>query len=77
MLYAGPTPATKTIRGSNTGTISAPGVITVTFTSYERVECTTANDVIDVPSIPGGQDGTANTLTVQLDATGVFLQVFF
>lgn len=82
LRYDGPTPATKTITGPNSGVITATGVQSVTFTDFERVETLTPpvfgfNDVVNVASLTGGQDGNPNRIRVTLDATSTFLQIFF
>ncbi len=72
--------ATKTVTGVNEGTLSAAGFADVDFFSIEQLSTTPPglfDDVIDIASLPGGNDGNPNELTVQLDATGTLIQFLF
>lgn len=77
LLYRGD--GTKTISSApGSGTISAPGVGDVHFSSIEEVSTPPGNflnDVIDLTLLPGGQDGNPNQVVLQRDASGLWFQI--
>ena len=84
LVYSGPSPATKTITGQSSGSITAGGVLPVNFISIENLSTSPPgnlfNDVINLGIAPlaaaGGQDGNPNQVLLRRDATNTFLQIF-
>jgi hypothetical protein len=77
LLYRGD--GTKTLSSApGSGVISAPGVGDVHFSSIEEVSTPPGNflnDVIDLTSLPGGQDGNPNQVVLQRDPSGVWFEI--
>ncbi|WP_146522014.1 dockerin type I domain-containing protein [Stieleria varia] len=78
LIYIGN--ATKTINGAGIGTLSQAGFADVTFQEIETLQTDAGNtfdDVVNVAALPGGADGLANNITIEIDASGQFIDILF